>query len=93
MSSEETPSEKIIIEGVTQDGQKFRPTDWAERMCGALSTFRDRRMTYSPLLRPIVLDGNNCVVMDQALKEAHPSMYAYILEFAQENNLRLKNPD
>lgn len=82
---------KIIIEGVTLEGHKFRPTDWAERMCGSLSTFRDRRMTYSPLLRPIVLDGNNCVAMDPALKDAHPSMYNYVLEFAQENKLQVRN--
>ena len=89
--SEELSANKIIIEGVTLDGHKFRPTDWAERMCGSLSSFRDRRMTYSPLLRPIMLDGNNCVSMDIELKNAHPSMYNYVLEFAKENNLKVRN--
>ncbi|MEM1243570.1 MAG: DUF3579 domain-containing protein, partial [Pseudomonadota bacterium] len=26
---------KIIIEGLTQAGKKFRPSDWAERMSGS----------------------------------------------------------
>ena len=56
---------KIIIEGVTESGRKFRPSDWAERMSGALSTFgRDQRIQYSPLLQPMTVKGIKCVAID-----------------------------
>ena len=44
-------SKKIIIEGVTTQGKEFRPSDWAERMSGALASFKNSRIHYSPLLQ------------------------------------------
>ena len=29
----------FIIVGLTTEGKKFRPSDWAERLCGVLSAF------------------------------------------------------
>ena len=47
--------DKLIIEGVdSKTGKKFRPGDWAERMSESLSTFRNRRIIYSPSLRPAI---------------------------------------
>jgi len=83
-------SQKIIIEGITPDGHSFRPADWAERMCGSLSTFRDRRMAYSPLLKPMTLNGIKCVIVDSTLEQEHPAVYAYALEFAKENQLKIR---
>ena len=84
----------IIIEGVTQEGQKFRPSDWAERMSGTLSTFRNHRVLYSPLLQPSIKDGNKCVMLDPALKESNPELYNSILKFAKNNKLKICNePD
>lgn len=79
---------KIIIEGVTQEGEKFRPSDWAERMSGNLSTFRGRRIQYSPFLKPAVKNGVKCVVLDRSLEKKDPEQYQQILEFARKNNLR-----
>ncbi len=81
-------NEKLIIIGQNQAGQKFRPSDWAERLCGGLCTFRNRRMYYSPLLRPAVIDGIKCVVVDSQLAEKHAEMYQYVLGFVQENTLK-----
>ena len=36
--SEKRP-ENFIIVGLTLDGKKFRPSDWAERLCGIMSAF------------------------------------------------------
>lgn len=82
-------SKKIIIEGVTQSGEAFRPSDWAERMSGQLSTFHKRRIHYSPLLQPSVKDGRKCVLLDPKLKESNPELYQSILEFAQKNKLKI----
>lgn len=84
---------KIIIEGVTEDGQEFRPSDWAERVSGSLSTFRNHRIHYSPLLRPAVQNDNPCVVLDPTLKMSNPALYQEILAFARKNKLKICNDD
>lgn len=82
-------NKKIIIEGITESGETFRPSDWAERMSGALSSFRNHRMVYSPLLQPSVKDGNKCVMLDPSLKESDPALYQSILDFAKTNKLKI----
>lgn len=85
---------KIIIEGITEKGEQFRPSDWAERMSGSLATFPNRRIHYSPLLQPTVNDeGYKCVLLDPALKKSNPALYNSILEFAQKNNLKICKED
>lgn len=80
----------LIIKGLTAGGEVFRPSDWAERMSGNLSTFRNRRIYYSPLLRPAVRDGIKCVIMDGSLAEQHPRLYAEIIDFARTNELQVE---
>ena len=85
---------KIIIEGITENGRKFRPSDWAERMSGALSTFgRDHRIQYSPLLQPMTVKGVKCVAVDPRLKESAPEMFAYIMRWANANHLNVIETD
>jgi len=81
---------KIVIEGVTQQGKTFRPSDWAERMSGTMATFKDSRIHYSPLLQPSVNhEGYKCVLLDPKLKESSPQVYQAILDFAKTNNLKI----
>jgi len=80
---------KIIIEGITKSGKKFRPSDWAERMSEKLSTFNQHRIVYSPLLQPSVKDGNKCIILDTALKKSNPALYQHILNFAKNNQLKI----
>ena len=82
-------NQKIIIEGITEGGEKFRPSDWAERMSGQLSTFRKHRIQYSPLLQPTMKGGHQCVMLDPLLKQTNPELYYSILEFAKNNNLKI----
>ena len=89
LSSKTAEDERIIIEGVTEQGETFRPSDWAERMSGNLSTFRNRRIYYSPLLQPGIKNGNKCVILDASLKTSNPALYQSILEFAHANHLRI----
>lgn len=81
--------DKIIIEGVTEAGETFRPSDWAERMSGSLCTFRNRRITYSPLLQPIVKGGHKCILIDPILQESNPGLYDSIMAFARTNQLKV----
>lgn len=81
--------EYIIIKGVTENGKEFRPNDWAERMSGKLSTLRNQRLSYSPLLQPVVQGGHKCVLLDKRLKKSNPELYDSILEFAHEHKLKI----
>ena len=80
---------KIVIEGITPDGKPFRPSDWAERVSGQLSTFKNHRMIYSPLLRPSHKDGKRCLVIDTELKVVYPALYQQIIDFATVNKLTI----
>ncbi|HET9843390.1 MAG TPA: DUF3579 domain-containing protein [Gammaproteobacteria bacterium] len=91
--TEKKKGSKIIIEGVTEDGVTFRPSDWAERMSGSLSTFKNHRIYYSPLLRPSFRGGNRCVILDESLKESNPELYEHILDFARRNKLKICGED
>jgi hypothetical protein len=89
----EQRKKKIVIEGVTSSGQSFRPSDWAERMSGNLSTFKKRRIHYSPLLQPSFRDGHKCVIVDPELEHTNPVLYESILEFAHTNKLQIREID
>jgi len=85
---------KIIIEGINNtSGETFRPSNWAERMSESLSTFKKRRIHYSPLLQPSTQNGHKCVVLDPKLKESNPKLYNSILNFASTNNLKICDDD
>src|SRR3990167_3671826 len=84
---------KIIIQGVTESGEPFRPSDWAERMSGQLSTFRKHRIHYSPLLQPSMKDGYKCVILDPNLKQSNPTLYDSIMTFAKNNQLKICTED
>ena len=32
-------AKEVLIQGITRDGRTFRPSDWAERLAGVMSTF------------------------------------------------------
>ena len=89
-NNEETPIELVIL-GVTQTGQTFRPSDWAERLCGVMCAFGgDHRMQYSPYVYPISASGLRCVVVDMRLEELEPMAYRFVLSFAKDNELRTR---
>jgi len=82
----------LIIQGETSDGRKFRPSDWAERMSGMLSTFGDdHRIHYSPQLKPLNFCGNKCIAIDRELQSSNPSVFNQIIDFAKRNNLKITN--
>ncbi len=85
---------RIVIQGVTMRGKAFRPSDWAERLCGAMSTFGgDAQMRYSPYVRPVMLDGVRCVVVEPSLITIEPRAYRFLLDFAKDNDLVVINPN
>ena len=81
---------EIIIEGNTRAGKPFRPSDWVDRMCSTYATFGDdRKLKYSPYLKPIVVNGVRCLAVDLKLKTVNPEGYAQLMHFADENLLNV----
>ena len=83
---QKSPS-KLIIRGINSSGNKFRPSDWAERLCGHLATFKHRRIYFSPKLRPAVIDGIKCVIVDLSISETDPKVHQTVINFAKTNHL------
>ncbi len=85
---------RLVIHGVTLTGRAFRPSDWAERLCGIMSTFGgDQQMRYSPFVRPMMLDGVRCVLVAPSLAGSEPRAYRFLLDFAKDNDLIVADPD
>ncbi len=83
-------STTFIIVGVTREGKKFRPSDWAERLCGVMSAFgTERKMKYSPYVGPGDFNGDKAVFVDGRLNEIEPMAYRFMLNFAQDNDLQI----
>ena len=83
---------EFVIRGVTLDGKPFRPSDWAERLCGVMSAFGgDHRMQYSPYVHPVTAAGVRCVVVDIRLEDIEPMAYRFLLGFAKDNELETRD--
>lgn len=96
MQDPKAPAREFIIQGVTSDGKPFRPSDWAERLCGVMSCFRpegsggpNAHLQYSPYVRPTLLDGVKSVAVDEALRQIEPLAYHFVMDFAKDNDLQV----
>lgn len=87
-------AEEFFILGLTNAGKQFRPSDWADRLSGAMSCFqpegvRNARMAFSPYVRPTMLGGVRAVVVDKALQSIEPLAYHFVVDFAKDNDLQV----
>jgi hypothetical protein len=88
---------EFFIQGITQDGRAFRPSDWAERLASAMSCFRPEGSVggigafigYSPYCVPTVVDGVKCVIVNEALRGIEPMAWDFVMNFARDNELQL----
>jgi len=80
---------------VTLEGRTFRPSDWAERLAGAMSSFRPggargglgAYIGYSPLCVPRVINGVKCVIVNEELRRLEPMAWDFVMNFARDNKL------
>ncbi len=85
-----TPPTDFVIRGLTKAGKPFRPSDWAERLCGMMSVFgQEQKLRYSPFVRPVVIDGVRSVVVGAKLAELEPRLYTFLIHFARDNELQM----
>jgi hypothetical protein len=88
-SSSKSPNE-IIIEGLTRADKPFRPSDWVDRMCSTYASFgTDKKLRYSPYLKPRVVNGVRCLAVDLKLRDVNPNGLAQLMHFAEENQLNV----
>ena len=87
---------EFFILGITNDGKQFRPSDWAERLCGVMSCFRPEgsggrhaHLQFSPYVRPTILNGEKAVVVFHKLKSIEPLAHHFVVDFAKDNNLQV----
>ena len=85
---------EVFIQGVTKDGKPFRPSDWAERLAGAMSCFRPDSgggpgafIGYSPYCVPRHLGGVKGVLVNAELREMEPMAWDFVIHFARDNDL------
>ena len=85
---------EIIIQSLTRTGKPFRPSDWVDRICSSYATFgEDRKLRYSPYLKPEMIDGIRCLAVDLQLKATNPDGFEELMQFAEENQLNILNSE
>ena len=88
-------AKEVFIQGITQEGKTFRPSDWAERLAGVMSQFRPggavpgSHLSYSPWCVPTNVNGVKCVVVNRDLQAHEPMAWDFVLSFAKDNNLQI----
>ena len=88
---------QFYIYGLTLGGSTFRPSDWAERLAGAMSSFRPggnsrgigAYIGYSPYCVPQLVDGVKCVLVSEALRGIEPMAWDFVMNFARDNQLQV----
>ncbi|GAB4038889.1 MAG: DUF3579 domain-containing protein [Rubrivivax sp.] len=88
---------QVTIKGLTLEGRTFRPSDWAERLAGAMSSFRPggaaagpgAHIGYSPYCIPRVVGNVKCVIVDERLKDIEPMAWDFVMNFARDNGLQV----
>jgi hypothetical protein len=92
-----TPRQFHII-GTTLEGRTFRPSDWAERLASAMSSFRPGGgqggigafIGYSPYCVPQVVNNTKCVLVNEALRDIEPMAWDFVMNFARDNQLQVE---
>jgi hypothetical protein len=88
-------AKEVFIQGITQDGKTFRPSDWAERLAGVMSQFRPggaipgSHLSYSPWCVPTTMGNVKCVVVHHDLRDHDVMAWDFVMNFAKDNGLQV----
>ena len=82
--------ELYIIHGVTEDGDKLRPSDWIERVCSSVTAFGDQKCSLiSKSIQPCIIEGEKCLVVARHMEVNDPEAYKFVMNFASSNRLKV----
>ncbi|MDR0564250.1 MAG: DUF3579 domain-containing protein [Azoarcus sp.] len=89
----EHKNESFVIVGITKDGKTFRPSDWAERLCGSMATLgNDNRVRYSQFVRPgCTITGQKTVIVDAHLHKVNLDAWQFLIDFAKSHELQVES--
>jgi hypothetical protein len=92
--------DELLIKGIRRDGSTFRPSDWAERLCGVAAILHSDAIALSRehyaarpcfdcslLVRPAIICGVLCVIVDLGLRTLEPCAWNFVSGFARDNDL------
>lgn len=83
-------SRYVYVEGESSSNTRVRPHNWAERFAGNVASYgADRRLRYSPVLEPVVVNGTKCLRMCRTLEQSNPVLFRDVLGFADHFGLRV----
>ena len=88
-------AKEVFIQGITTSGKAFRPSDWAERLAGVMSSFRPggaqpgSHLSYSPWCIPTSIGGIKVVIVNRELREHEPMAWDFCMNFAKDNDLQI----
>lgn len=86
----EQQADQFIL-GITHKGNKFRPSDWVDRLAAVFGSFdASKRLRYHPLVRPAIFEGLRCLFIAGSLTLLDPAGYDFVMEFAHNNQLQVK---
>jgi len=79
---------QFIISGITEDGARFRPSDWAERLCASVAyAGADGRIKRSPFVKIDLNGKEKRLIIDARLAEINKQGFAFIRNFANANRM------
>lgn len=86
----------FVILGQTAPGRTFRPSDWADRICGVMAAYRpgpkraQSHLSFSPYVMPGVRGDVRAVFVDGRLNQIEPMAYTFMVGFARDNGLMVE---
>ncbi|CAK0779257.1 conserved hypothetical protein [Gammaproteobacteria bacterium] len=94
---------RMVIQGITRNGETFRPSDWTERLQDCIATHGiqkssrlhhsmsvagiQRKASFSPHVYVSFRSGIKSLVVERELWEKNVAAYEFIVNFAQDNEL------
>lgn len=77
----------LVIYGEVQNGGKFRPSDWGERLYSTLRALGEEADYYANYVHLVNFNNKKCIAVAKELEEISPVLYNFYRRFAQENRL------
>ena len=78
----------FVFVGHTKEGRKFRPSDWPDRLRGALDSVGDEiDEDCGDFVNVVRHKGEKAFLVDDHLREIDPRLFRFFMRFAESNHL------
>lgn len=80
----------VIITGLTEQGNNFRPSDWMERLASCFASFQDHKLHYNEMVKPIMYNGKQRLFLAKRFSQLNPQGFQFVMDFAMSNHLQVE---